>query len=463
MNNNGLFKYPDEIKPQFIETDDLVFRDGKCISTEKIWNFMTEEAPRRYPYAFNTCGNSVGRFSSDIKLLSGIKRSYLTLSFSDRLTEAQKNGVPIVFIQGGQGMEPYFAAGGIATHPNQITQWAANKKEGLSFRDASNRINELREECRKKISIEICQDARYGVIQSGLVSLDLLAPYLCLRCSDVAYGVEAHRHGKIKTPMFLVDYPINQQKDKEWATDYLKKLLYQLVQKVSSLSGKKTSDEDLTNEIKLHNQIRKLTQEYVKLWWSAKIPPTNSVDHSAIMGLGNEPHGDPIATKQVIKESFEEAKERVKHSIKGDGLKDDPMRIFVCGSCVSPNPYFVDQVGGVTVGKDDGWSEISTDVKESGDPYENLARAILSYPYELPTEERAAWTAEQARKSRADGVIFMYHWGCNYQTAVARMISDIIKNETGIPTINIELAELGRMEALEQSQNRVETFIEMLK
>lgn len=457
------FRYPEELRPGFIETPDLLFRDDTRVTTEEIWNYMTKEAPVRYPYAFNASGNYVGRLSEDVRFLSGIKRGYLSISFYDRLTEAKKKGVPIVYNQGGQTWEPYFAAGGIGTHPVYLGQWALNKKEGLSFREASSRQDTIREEARKRLSVEICNDAAYGAIQRGEIEVDLIAPYLCLRCSDVAYGVEAHRHGEVKTPLFLVDYPVDHQKDKEWAVDFFRKTLIRLVEKVSALSGKETTEEDLRNEIKLHNQVREVTRDYVHSWWSAKVPPTNSVDHSNIISLGNEMYGDPVATKQVAEESLKETKERIKKSVKGAGLKDDPARLFICGSCVSPNTTFVDKVGGVVVGKDDQWSEIYTHVKETGDPYDNLARAILSFPYELPTEDRGHWTAEQAKKSRADGVIFMYQWGCNYQTAVARMINDVVKDELGIPTVNIEIAELGRMEALEQSENRVEAFIEMLR
>jgi len=103
------------------------------------------------------------------------------------------------------------------------------------------------------------------------------------------------------------------------------------------------------------------------------------------------------------------------------------------------------------------------DVKETGDPYENLALAYSSLPYERSSEERAMWTVEQMKASRSDGMVFMYNWGCNYQSAVAAMITDIIKEETGLPAITIEVGELTRMESLEQSQNRIESFIEMLQ
>jgi benzoyl-CoA reductase/2-hydroxyglutaryl-CoA dehydratase subunit BcrC/BadD/HgdB len=42
------------------------------------------------------------------------------------------------------------------------------------------------------------------------------------------------------------------------------------------------------------------------------------------------------------------------------------------------------------------------------------------------------------------------------------MIADIVKEETGVPTINIAVAELGRLEGNEQTLNRIESFIEMI-
>jgi benzoyl-CoA reductase/2-hydroxyglutaryl-CoA dehydratase subunit BcrC/BadD/HgdB len=381
----------------------------------------------------------------------------------DRLLKAHDKGVPIVLIQGGQPMEPYFAAGGISLRPGFIMQWARDMQDGLSLRGADLRGIEILETGRKSISIESCnQIAAHAAIDNGIVPVDLIAPYLCLRCSDMAYLVESHRNKTGTPPSYLVDFPIEQE-NKEWAVDYIAEMLRRLTEKVSSLSGKKVNDEKLSDEIRLHNRIRKQTREYLKLWWSADTPPTNSVDHGNIIQLGNEPRGEPTATGEVLKESYDEVKERIKHSVKGKGLVDDPKRVFVCGSCVGPNPYNVEKAGGVLVGRDDNWSVVCTDVKENGNPYENLARAMLSFPYEQPTEKRAEWTADQVKKSRADGLMFMFQWGCNYQTAVARMMADIIKERTGVPTTFIEIGELGRMEALAQSENRVEAFIEMLR
>jgi benzoyl-CoA reductase/2-hydroxyglutaryl-CoA dehydratase subunit BcrC/BadD/HgdB len=86
----------------------------------------------------------------------------------------------------------------------------------------------------------------------------------------------------------------------------------------------------------------------------------------------------------------------------------------------------------------------------------------LAFPYELPTEARADWTIEMLKKSKAHGVVFMYNWGCNFQTGIARLMMDIVKEKTGLPATFIEVGELGRSEATEQSENRIEAFIEML-
>jgi benzoyl-CoA reductase/2-hydroxyglutaryl-CoA dehydratase subunit BcrC/BadD/HgdB len=456
------FSYPEELRPAFVETRPIHFKDGSSISAAEIWRFMTEEAPIRFPYAFDASANHIGRLSDDVEFLSGIKRGYLTITLKDRLLKAHAAGVPVVLIQGGQSMDPYYAAGGIPLRPGFVMHWANTMQEGLNLRQADNRGLEILESGRRAISVEACnQIAAHAAIDAGIVPVDLIAPYLCLRCSDMAYLVESHRDKARNIPRYLVDYPIESE-NKDWTREYLASMLRTLTTKIGKLHGKEVTEADVLAEIKLENKGRRLARETTKIWWSADVPPTNSTDFNGVPFLANDFVGDPIASIGVLEETKAEIRQRVKDSVKGLTLVDNPRRLFVCGSCVGPNPNHVERSGGVLVGSDDRWSAISTDVRETGDPYENLADAILAFPYEQPTEKRAEWTADQVKKSRADGVIFMYNWGCNFQTAVARMVSDIVRERTGVPTTFIEVGELGRMEALEQSENRVESFIEIL-
>ena len=462
MSNNGdLFKYPEEIKPEFIQTEDIVFRNGCRISAAEIWRFMTEEAPVRYPYAYTSNRYYGRRLSGDVHLPSSIKHNYLMLTMNDRISRAHEAGTPIIFVQGGQSVDPYYAAGGIALRPASTGAWARGKEEGLNLREEELRSMDVREKSRRAISFEICQTAGYEHIQEGNLPVDMVAPYLCLRCSDVGYGVEAHRHGKRKINLFLVDYPLDHQKEKEWAVDYIAKNLRRLTQDIGKLAGKEVTEKDLHDEIKLHNKGRKLALDTARVWWSAKEPPTNGADRRAVFQMGGmELHGDPNASLTVLKEANKDIKERVKRSIKGEGVADDAKRLFVGGSCVFPNDFRTEEAGGIIVGNDNHWSDISTLVEETGDPYEKLAKAILSYPYEQPMEERAEWTIGEVKKSRTDGFLFLYNWGCNTQSAIARMLCDTIHEETGIPTLIIEHEMRG--EQTEQLQNRVNAFIEML-
>jgi len=468
------WQYPPRLEPVFTATDGLEFSDGRYVSSKEIWRFLTQDAPKRFPDAFNLystgfIGSSSrvrGRFrrAIDFSLFSGIKHNYLTLTLKDRIETARKKGTPAILVQGGQTVEPYYAAGGIPLRPAYVGTWARSQVEGLSTRDSARRSHSFLEAGRRNLtSPDACnQISSHSAVEEGIVPIDFVAPYLCLRCSDMAYLTETHRSGKIQVPTYLVDHPVpgQEKRPNKWRVDYLKEELKILTQKISKLSGKEVTDEVLTAEIKRENKARKLLRDCYNIWWSAKVPPTNSSDHSGIRALAIDGCGDYSAAINVLEETRNELKQRVKDGVKGAGLKDDPVRLFTCGSCVGPNATLVDNVGGVIVGRDDFWSEAAVEVKEVGDPYENLAEAILSFPYELPTVERAEWIAEQAKKSRADGVIFMYAWGCNYQTGVARMIADIVKQRTGLTTTAME-TELGQDS--EQIENRIEAFIEILK
>jgi benzoyl-CoA reductase/2-hydroxyglutaryl-CoA dehydratase subunit BcrC/BadD/HgdB len=463
MAKRDLYEYPAELREEFEATEPIKFRDGSEATAADVWHFMTEVAPKRYPYAYTERKYVDGRLSRDIHLPSAIKNHYLLLTMNDRITKSRANGSPVIFVQGGQSVDPYYAAGGIALRPASVGLWARGRHEGLGVNEEVVRRQNEKEKAYHAISFEACQTAGYETIQEGGLPVDMVAPFTCLRCSDVSYGVEAHRHGPNKAVKLMnIDYPMRHQADKPWAVEYFAQNLRRLTSEIGKKAGREVTDEDLSNEIKLHNEGRRLAIDTAELWWSAELPPTNGVDRRALYQMGGmEVHGDPSASLTVLRESNAYIRERVKNGIKAEGVVDKPVRLFVCGSCVFPNDFRIEEAGAIIVGQDNHWSDISTLVQEEGDPYQNLAHAILSYPYEQSIEGRAAWTIEQLRKSRADGVLFLYKWGCNTQSAIARMLCDTIKRDTGIPTMIIEQHE-GGSEQSEQLLNRVNAFIEML-
>jgi benzoyl-CoA reductase/2-hydroxyglutaryl-CoA dehydratase subunit BcrC/BadD/HgdB len=462
MAASARFSYPEKIKDKFIATPGLKFKNGNTVSSAEIWEFMTKEAPRRFPYAFDAGTNHIGRFSADVHFLSGVKRAYLDLTAKDRLLKEHAAGTPTVLVQGGQAMDAYYAAGAIPLRPGLIMRWAQSMDEGLSLRQSETRGLNILESGRRKISIDACnQIAAHAAIDNKVVPVDLIAPYLCLRCSDMAFLVETHRNRGHNIPSYLVDHPVDHE-NKPWAAEYIAAELRELIAKIALLSGKTITDEVIFDEIKLENRGRRIALEIFEQWWAADIPPTNSTDLFGIAHLGQDFVGDSVASVDLLEQGKLEIEERIKNKVKGTGVPDHAKRLFICGSCVGPNAYHAQSAGAIFVGRDDNYSSLSVLIEESGDPYLNIARSILAYPYEQRTETRGKWTADMVKRSRADGVIFMYQWGCNYQSSVARMISDIVKQKTGVPTTFVEVGELGRSEATEQSTNRVEAFIEMV-
>jgi len=281
----AIFQYPKEIEKDFVNSKGLHFSDGSYVTAEEIWKFMTEEAPRRFPYAFDLSANNMGRISEDYKFFGGIKRSYLSLSFKDRLLKAHERGVPIALAQGGQTMDTYYAAGAIPLRPGNIIAWARNMEEGLGLRQNDFRGNQILESGRNVISMEACnQIAAHAAIDNGVVPIDIVAPYLCLRCSDMSFLTESHRNRPHKKSLALVDHPV-EHAGKPWAADLMAAELRKLVAQISQLSGKTVTDEEFFRIIKIGNKARRLVRETAELWWSAKVPPTNSSDFMVFRAL----------------------------------------------------------------------------------------------------------------------------------------------------------------------------------
>jgi benzoyl-CoA reductase/2-hydroxyglutaryl-CoA dehydratase subunit BcrC/BadD/HgdB len=455
--------YPSHVKERLDASGPITFSD-RVVSTDEIWDFMTVEAPARFPYAFDQNGNNIARISADVQLVSGIKASYLTLTLYDRIEAARAAGVPVVFIQGGQNYEPYYAAGAVPLRPAFIMQWGRNKTNGLGMRSSDIVSNDHIEAGRRRISVDACQQiGAHGILHEGIVRADFIAPNLALRCSDMAYLSESHRSADHGAKLLFVDYPMNDAAGKPWAAQYVADDIRKLVTAIDEFTGRTTTDADLRAEIVRENEMRRLAREFDAIWQDAPFPPTNSIDRQHIVGLGNEGYLDPTAAISVLTSAVEEVRERAEDGVVGYGVAPDAVRLFVCGSCVTADPNVVDGSGGVVVGRDDQWSQVVTHTADDGDPYLALAHQTLAWPYEQPSERRAEWTADEVGRTRSDGLLFVYQWGCNFQSAIARLVADEVKRLAKIPTAYLSSNELGKAESVEQARTRVEAFIEMLR
>ena len=460
---NGQFHFPKELKGPFLERGGLTFWDGSEVSAEEIWQFLNEEAPQLFPYFFTSDLNANERLPHHIELLSSLKLYYLRVSRRHRMEAMKREGWALALVNGGPPMDLYYGARAIPMRPGPmadlIMNYAAEKKK---LQDHAAILEGMYDDGASRTAADVCRIMRtHSGIRRRIVPVDILAPYTAMRCSDMSYLVEWQRADRPDLPKTLIDYPWDHDPAKSHNVKFVVRNLRDAVKQIDQITGRQTTDEDLKRAIRWMNRLRMIGRKILELWWSAPQAPTCS---KLVFDWSTNVHDaicDPVAMAQVLEETYEELKERVERGIKSPEVSEHAARLWVCGSCIVPSPFAIDARGGMLLGRDDRWSAMLMDVEEEGDPYENIARSVMSSPYEQIAEKRALWVVEETRKARVDGILFAYHWGCNYQGAISRVMCDVTKG-AGVPSINLEVDDLGRAASPEQSLNRISAFVEML-
>lgn len=458
-NESKPFRYPERVKAPLLASAGLTYGDGSRVSPEEIWEFMTVSGPRRFPGLFSV-DRVMGGPSPDVDFLTGIKRHYWMYNNFTRSMQRQRQGTPVVAIQPGGPLEVHYAAQCMVERPGFPLMWTMFQQEGLSRPEMQRRRSVVHGECSKNMPAECCSIvAPFRAVYETGCPIDFVAPVAMTACSDAIFTMEATRRTSESLPAFVVDFPANAQAG-SWRAVYLAEQLRLLAAKLGQLSGVTVDDETLRAEIRRQNQLRQLARECTELWWSAEVPPTNSGDFFLFNSA--DQYNFPVV-RQLLQETLVELRQRVAQRRLGVGLQRNPLRVFVCGSCAMPNSYLIEQCGGVVVGHEQMLGFTYSDVGEDGDPFLRLAESTCAMPYELPPEQRAAWTAEKVRQSRAEGVIFIYNWGCNYQSTIARAACDVMRQQANVPTLVLDVSPKSRVNSTEQMRTRVEAFLEMLR
>lgn len=464
---DGLLRFPEQLKDQFLQTGDLPLWDGRRVSPAQMWYFLTEEAPRSFPAFYASKHNMImgPSLPFHVELLSQLKLYYLRLTQRSCAEAKRKAGWALTLVNGGPLLDLYFGAHVIPMRPGSMSSlMLMESAEGQGATDLSATLEGIIDDGASRTCSDVCRQIRtHSGIRRRLVSVDLLAPYTAMRCSDIAYLVEWQRAGRMDLPKRLIDYPWDHDPSKPWKVKYVAQSQRETVKMIDQLTGRHTTDEDLRAAIIQMNRLRKACRELLRLWRAAPLPPVSS---QLLNECENKAHdacqgADPVALARVFLEMHDETKEMVAHGVRGITVSPHPARLWMSGSCASPQATAVERSGGVVLGRDDRWGSLLANVDEDGDPYDNIARAVMSNPYEQPAEKRALWLVEEARQTRANGIIFAFQWGCNYQAAISRLMCDVAKT-VGMPAINLEMDSLGRASTSEQINNRVTAFIEML-
>ena len=271
MSNDGVpFHYPERIKETFLKFGPNIWRwkNGKpCRNVD----FLTEEAPRRFPGAFSHDRFS-GGLSPDIEFFAGLKQYYWAFSVFDRIKKQVKDGCPMVAVQAGSPLEIYFAANCLPVEPGFPVGWLLQQSEGHSRQELQQLLVSIRNMCKKDMPAECCSIvAPFHAVHSSHTPIEFIAPMTMTACSDAMFTMESARRNEGNIPAYVVDFPVNNQAGR-WRVEYLAEQFRILAAKLGQLRGVAVTDEVLAEEIRRQNLLRRQARAATEMWWKAPVP-----------------------------------------------------------------------------------------------------------------------------------------------------------------------------------------------
>lgn len=449
----------EELKEKFLASGDLELMDGSRVTPEEMWEVVCLPFTGKYKHLMD--------FRSDLGLVNAFKLRYLQLSCLERLRKAHDKGIPVVFTFGG-GMG--FPGGELVYGCGAVTYGLTNYFNEVWW----NENWALQEEAHRWSSFESCPGEPPVALMArdGFIPTDLIISGTGI-FGDLPCANQLIRRWPI--PLHFVDIPYNG-KGKEWAIEYLAEQYQATVERISEISGKKVTIEDLNKGIKMMNDLYAAYREYVDIVTSAETPPVASLENLIVTSCVFDYCSDPVALRNAIKAVNEELKERVRNGVPGAGVAHNPVRIYMCEKFPSPPALnFADDLGAVMLGPEvsDSYYMCDPIPSDTGDPCRAMAEWSLErspWSSALPLEERTSWVLKMVEKYRPEGVLFTAVWGCQFDPQYARYIGDAIKKEFGIPymmnileDVPVEIGKDGRYQMKGSTRTRLEGFIEMLK
>ncbi len=110
----------------------------------------------------------------------------------------------------------------------------------------------------------------------------------------------------------------------------------------------------------------------------------------------------------------------------------------------------------------DELNNVTWGLMDPDNPFESIARRMISIPFSMGTPERIKQMQALATEYQIDGAINPCHWGCRQGTGARGLISKGLK-DINIPVLNLEIDCVdSRNLAKGQIETRLEAFMEML-
>jgi len=244
--------------------------------------------------------------------------------------------------------------------------------------------------------------------------------------------------------------------------DYYAIELQELREGLETLTGRKISDDDIRNSIRVYNENRRLVREVYAFRarepWKA---PTSEVYVLMRAGLMMD-----------VEEHNQLLKDYLAAAAAEDRPKRDNVRIAIYGSfCEQPPLNLIKSIemAGCYVVEDDYALVnrfLTIDVPVDGDPVKNLAMTFIQHSVETSCKyvpklgEKGKFHVEQVRKCGAEGVIYATPSFCDPALLDRPMVCNAL-TENKIPYIAFKYAEnSGQMQPIREQAG---TFADSIK
>jgi benzoyl-CoA reductase/2-hydroxyglutaryl-CoA dehydratase subunit BcrC/BadD/HgdB len=259
-----------------------------------------------------------------------------------------------------------------------------------------------------------------------------------------------------KKDLFILNVPQSYTKD---AVQYLSAQIEEMTHFVSDHTKEKLSREKLSIALENHNKSSQLLKDIYDLASHIPSPVDNNFlkDFGTVVSL-------MMGTKQSV-DVCQAFKDELNHRIENnltDPKKEKTRLMWIQNRIQYPFPIneMLDNLGAKIV--TDEMNNVTWEPMDPDNPFESIAKRIISTPFSMSSSERIKQMQKLARKYKIDGAINPCHWGCRQGTGARGLISRGLK-EIDVPVLNLEIDCVdSRNLAKGQIETRVEAFLEML-
>ena len=261
---------------------------------------------------------------------------------------------------------------------------------------------------------------------------------------------------RFKKDFFILNVPQNNSKESvKFLTDQIK----EMTRFITAHTQKPLSMEKLGRALEFFNESSLILKDIYNLAKQTPSPVDNKLlkDFGTVIGLimGTR---EGVKICQVFKD---ELIDRIE-SKKIDPSKEK-IRIMWIQNRIQykfPIEKMLEDFGVKIVV--DELNDVTWEPMDPDNPFESIAKRIISIPYSLGTNERIAHMQLLAREYKLDGAINPCHWGCRQGTGVRGLTTKGLK-DVNIPVLNLEIDCVdSRNLAQGQIETRLEAFVEML-